>query len=153
MKQSLSPVISNTEVMPGVYLIWLECPWIASAASPWLPCLPRMDHPRAVRIVRFSTGPLHLSGLCSSLLGFALHPCAHYQPKCIRFSESREKGEQKPACGLVQLCIRATPDLCEQRGFRAIHIAFWAAIHVISGVLWIPPWGVHHLFDNAVDLC
>ena len=34
MKQSLSPVISNTEVMPGVYLIWLECPWIASAASP-----------------------------------------------------------------------------------------------------------------------
>lgn len=31
---SSSPVISKTEVMPGVYLIWLEAPRIAAAALP-----------------------------------------------------------------------------------------------------------------------
>ena len=34
MKQSLAPVISSTEVTPGVYLAWLESPWIASTARP-----------------------------------------------------------------------------------------------------------------------
>jgi len=34
MKQSLCTVISNVEVMPGVYLMWLEAPDIASHAYP-----------------------------------------------------------------------------------------------------------------------
>ncbi|MFB0559476.1 MAG: dihydroorotate dehydrogenase electron transfer subunit [Dehalococcoidales bacterium] len=34
MKQGFATVISNTEVMPGVYLIWLECPQIAAEARP-----------------------------------------------------------------------------------------------------------------------
>ncbi len=34
MKQVVAPVISNSEVMPGVYLIWLESPQIASLAQP-----------------------------------------------------------------------------------------------------------------------
>ena len=34
MKQVIATVISNSEVMPGVYLIWLESPQIASAAQP-----------------------------------------------------------------------------------------------------------------------
>ncbi len=34
MKQVLSPVISSTEVTPGVYLTWLESPEIASTARP-----------------------------------------------------------------------------------------------------------------------
>ncbi len=34
MKQVVAPVISNSEVMPGVYLIWLESPQIASVAQP-----------------------------------------------------------------------------------------------------------------------
>ena len=34
MKQGFAPVISNTEVMPGVYLIWLEFPQIATEAQP-----------------------------------------------------------------------------------------------------------------------
>ena len=34
MNQSLAPVISNNELMPGVYLIWLESPQIASTARP-----------------------------------------------------------------------------------------------------------------------
>ncbi|MBA7661672.1 Dihydroorotate dehydrogenase B (NAD(+)), electron transfer subunit [subsurface metagenome] len=34
MKQELAPIISNNEVMPGVYLIWLDCPKIASTAQP-----------------------------------------------------------------------------------------------------------------------
>ena len=34
MKQSLAPIISNQEVMPGVYLVWLESPEIAAAARP-----------------------------------------------------------------------------------------------------------------------
>ena len=34
MKQVTAHVISNSEVMPGVYLIWLESPQIASAAQP-----------------------------------------------------------------------------------------------------------------------
>ena len=34
MKQGFAPVIANTEVMPGVYLIWLESPQIASEAQP-----------------------------------------------------------------------------------------------------------------------
>ncbi len=34
MKQDFAPIISNTEVMPGVYLIWLESPQIASEAKP-----------------------------------------------------------------------------------------------------------------------
>ncbi len=34
MKQGFAPIISNTEVMPGVYLIWLECPQIATEAQP-----------------------------------------------------------------------------------------------------------------------
>ena len=34
MKQSLAPIIANTEVMPGVYLTWLESPQIASSAQP-----------------------------------------------------------------------------------------------------------------------
>ncbi len=34
MKQVIAPVISNSEVMPGVYLIWLESPRIASLAQP-----------------------------------------------------------------------------------------------------------------------
>ncbi len=34
MKPSLAPVISNTEVMPGTYLIWLKSPRIASIAVP-----------------------------------------------------------------------------------------------------------------------
>ena len=34
MKQTLAPTISNNEVMPGVYLIWLEAPQIVSEAKP-----------------------------------------------------------------------------------------------------------------------
>ncbi len=34
MKQGLASIISNHEVMPGVYLIWLESPDIASTAGP-----------------------------------------------------------------------------------------------------------------------
>jgi len=34
LKQVSASVISNTEVMPGVYLIWLESPQIASEAKP-----------------------------------------------------------------------------------------------------------------------
>ncbi len=34
MKQSVAPVISSTEVTPGVFLIWLECPDIAGLAVP-----------------------------------------------------------------------------------------------------------------------
>jgi len=34
LKQVVAPVISNSEVMPGVYLIWLESPQIASVAQP-----------------------------------------------------------------------------------------------------------------------
>lgn len=34
MKQVLAPIISNTEVMPGVHLLWLEAPTIASKAKP-----------------------------------------------------------------------------------------------------------------------
>ena len=34
MKQVTASVISNSEVMPGVYLIWLESPQIASTAQP-----------------------------------------------------------------------------------------------------------------------
>ena len=33
MKQSLAPIITNSEVMPGVYLIWLDSPEIASEAK------------------------------------------------------------------------------------------------------------------------
>ena len=34
MNQALAKVISNSEVMPGVSLIWLESPQIASIAKP-----------------------------------------------------------------------------------------------------------------------
>ncbi|MDO8567735.1 MAG: dihydroorotate dehydrogenase electron transfer subunit [Dehalococcoidales bacterium] len=34
MKQCNAPIISNTEVMPGVHLVWLECPDIAALATP-----------------------------------------------------------------------------------------------------------------------
>lgn len=34
MKRSLAPVISNREVMPGVYLTWIESPEVASIARP-----------------------------------------------------------------------------------------------------------------------
>jgi len=34
LKQVVAPVISNSEVMPGVYLVWLESPEIASVAQP-----------------------------------------------------------------------------------------------------------------------
>ena len=34
MKQALAPLISNREVMPGVFLMWLESPHIASTAQP-----------------------------------------------------------------------------------------------------------------------
>ncbi|MBA7687499.1 Dihydroorotate dehydrogenase B (NAD(+)), electron transfer subunit [subsurface metagenome] len=34
MEQVLASIISNSEVMPGVYLIWLESPQIASIAQP-----------------------------------------------------------------------------------------------------------------------
>ncbi len=34
MKQSLYDITSNVEVMPGVYLMWLEAPDIASSAQP-----------------------------------------------------------------------------------------------------------------------
>lgn len=34
MKQILAPMISNTEVMPEVHLLWLEAPEIAKAAKP-----------------------------------------------------------------------------------------------------------------------
>jgi len=34
MNQITAPVISNSEVMPGVYLVWLEAPSIASEAKP-----------------------------------------------------------------------------------------------------------------------
>jgi len=34
LKQVLASIISNTEVMPGVYLIWLESPLIAHTAQP-----------------------------------------------------------------------------------------------------------------------
>ena len=34
MKQTLAPVISNIEVMPGAHLIWLDSPEIAIAARP-----------------------------------------------------------------------------------------------------------------------
>ena len=34
MKQVVAPVVSNSEVMPGTHLIWLECPEIAADAKP-----------------------------------------------------------------------------------------------------------------------
>ena len=34
MKQTLVSVISNDEIMPDIWLMWLECPQIASVASP-----------------------------------------------------------------------------------------------------------------------
>ena len=34
MKQSLCPIVSNVEVMPGVYLMWLDAPAIARGAVP-----------------------------------------------------------------------------------------------------------------------
>ena len=34
MKQTAAPIISNREVMPGAYLIWLESPQIATSARP-----------------------------------------------------------------------------------------------------------------------
>jgi dihydroorotate dehydrogenase electron transfer subunit len=34
MKQTLAPILSNIEVMPGTHLIWLESPRIATAARP-----------------------------------------------------------------------------------------------------------------------
>ena len=34
MEQSLCTITSNVEVMPGVYLMWLEAPDIASSAQP-----------------------------------------------------------------------------------------------------------------------
>ena len=34
MKQSFAPITSHTEVMAGVYLLWLESPAIAAAAKP-----------------------------------------------------------------------------------------------------------------------
>ncbi len=34
MKQLFVPVVSNTKVMPGIYLLWLQAPEIASAARP-----------------------------------------------------------------------------------------------------------------------
>jgi len=34
LKQVLASIISNDEIMPGVYLIWLESPLIASSAQP-----------------------------------------------------------------------------------------------------------------------
>ena len=34
MKQELAPVVSNNEIMPGVYLIWLDSPQIVSTAQP-----------------------------------------------------------------------------------------------------------------------
>ncbi len=34
MKLSFAPIISNTEVMPGVHLIWLESPEVAAIARP-----------------------------------------------------------------------------------------------------------------------
>jgi len=34
MKQSLCPIISNAEVMPGIYLMWLDAPAIARGAVP-----------------------------------------------------------------------------------------------------------------------
>ncbi len=33
-KQTLARLISNTEVTPGVHLLWLECPEIAAAVKP-----------------------------------------------------------------------------------------------------------------------
>ena len=34
MEQGLVSIISNTEVLPGVHLIWMHAPWIASDARP-----------------------------------------------------------------------------------------------------------------------
>ena len=34
IKQLTAPIISNSEVMPGTYLIWLDCPEIADSARP-----------------------------------------------------------------------------------------------------------------------
>lgn len=34
MKQTIAPVTSNTEVMPGAHLVWLEAPEIAATAKP-----------------------------------------------------------------------------------------------------------------------
>ena len=34
MKQAVASIVSNTDVMPGTYLIWLEAPAIASEAKP-----------------------------------------------------------------------------------------------------------------------
>ena len=34
MKQSIAPITASTEVMPGVYLLWLECAEIAAEARP-----------------------------------------------------------------------------------------------------------------------
>ena len=34
MKNEICPVISNDELMPGVYLMWLDCPEIARRAQP-----------------------------------------------------------------------------------------------------------------------
>lgn len=34
MKQTLAPIVSHTEIMPGVYLVWFKAPGIAMAAQP-----------------------------------------------------------------------------------------------------------------------
>jgi len=34
VKQTIAPVLSNNEIMPGTYLMWLEAPEIAAAAGP-----------------------------------------------------------------------------------------------------------------------
>ncbi|MDH5696458.1 MAG: dihydroorotate dehydrogenase electron transfer subunit, partial [Dehalococcoidia bacterium] len=34
MRQAKAAVISNNEIMPGVYLVWLDCPPIAPPAQP-----------------------------------------------------------------------------------------------------------------------
>src|SRR4030042_7052159 len=34
MKQTLCSIVSNVEVMPGVYVMWIEAPHVAAAAQP-----------------------------------------------------------------------------------------------------------------------
>jgi dihydroorotate dehydrogenase electron transfer subunit len=34
LRQEIAPITANTELMPGVHLIWLEAPYIASQAQP-----------------------------------------------------------------------------------------------------------------------
>ncbi|OGO19907.1 MAG: dihydroorotate dehydrogenase [Chloroflexi bacterium RBG_16_50_9] len=64
MKQIVAPVISNVEVMPETYLIWLECPDVAAEARPgqfvMVNCGEDCYLPRPLSIHRTDVGKLAL---------------------------------------------------------------------------------------------